>query len=210
MTVATEARFQPAPEGLARGVAIVADALASARRSLDRVHDDARTHAAIAEAGLLMVEVLRAGGRILACGNGGSMCDAMHFAEELTGNFRSPREPLAAMALGDAGHLTCVGNDMGFDQVFSRAVTAWGREGDLLLALSTSGRSANVVAAAQAAVAAGMRVVALTGRPGAPLGELADVEVVTDSGEPWADRVQEVHGVVLHMWVEIIEAELFG
>jgi D-sedoheptulose 7-phosphate isomerase len=208
MTTVVESWVRPTTGGAER--AIVEGALSSARRALARLSDDAEAATAIAVAGGLMAEVLRAGGRLLACGNGGSMCDAMHFAEELTGNFRRPRAPLAAMVLGDASHLTCVGNDFGFEEIFARGVRAFGRPGDLLLAISTSGRSANVIAAAEAARAVKIRVVALTGQRQTPLGALADIDVVTEGDGPWADRVQELHGVVLHAWIEVIEARLFG
>jgi D-sedoheptulose 7-phosphate isomerase len=191
-------------------MSIVADSLRSAQRSMNQLCGDESAQLSIAVGGMLMAEVLRSGGHLLACGNGGSMCDAMHFAEELTGNFRHPRRPLPAIALGDISHLTCVSNDFGFEYVFARAVTALGRTGDLLLAVSTSGRSKDILAAAEAARMNDMRVVALTGKPGSPLGALADVDVVTEGEGPWADRVQELHGVVLHTWVAIIEAELFG
>jgi D-sedoheptulose 7-phosphate isomerase len=162
----------------------------------------------VAEAATLMAECLRRGGKLLSCGNGGSWCDALHFAEELTGRFRNDRPALAAIALGDAGHLTCVGNDYGFEHVFSRAVQALGRAGDVLLAISTSGNSPNVVNAATVAREQGLQVVALTGKDGGRLAPLAHIELrVPHTG--YADRIQEVHIQIIHCLIESIEHELF-
>jgi len=159
------------------------------------------------EAGSVLVEALTHGHKLLSCGNGGSFCDAMHFAEELTGRFRENRPPLAAMALSDPGHLSCVANDYGYDQVFARMVAALGRPGDVLVAISTSGNSPNVLRAAEAAQAANMKVIALTGNTGGQLAALSTVELrVPHSG--FADRIQEVHIKYLHLLIERIEAEL--
>lgn len=170
--------------------------------------DPVRLDAVVAGAELL-VETFRARGHVWSCGNGGSLCDAAHFTEELSGRFRKDRPALGAVAITDASHLTCTANDLGYDEVFSRFVEANAREGDVLLAISTSGTSPNVVKAAEAARAVGCRVLALTGRVGSPLAELADVEVCTPSGSPWADRAQEQHIVVIHVLVELVERALF-
>jgi D-sedoheptulose 7-phosphate isomerase len=188
-------------------VAAVRAALAEASASLERLVNDESALAAIARAGHLLADAFEAGGRAYACGNGGSMCDAMHFAEELTGRFRDNRPGYAAMAIADPSHLTCVGNDYGYEQVFARFVEAHGRAGDVLLAISTSGTSRNVVAAAQAARALGVRVIALTGRAGTPLADLADVAIVTPAGR-YADRVQELHIKVIHILIELVERRL--
>jgi D-sedoheptulose 7-phosphate isomerase len=135
------------------------------------------------------------------------MCDAMHFAEELSGRFREDRPGYAAIAMSDPSHLSCVGNDYGYEQVFARYARAVGRAGDVLLAITTSGTSRNVVAAAQAARAAGMKVIALTGRAGTPIVGLADVAIVTPAGR-YADRVQELHIKVIHILIELVEREL--
>lgn len=185
----------------------VAAALAEARDALERLSGDAPAHAAIAEAGALLAATFRAGGKVLSCGNGGSMCDAMHFAEELSGRFREDRPGYAAIAISDPSHLSCVGNDYGYEQVFARYVRAVGHAGDVLLAITTSGTSRNVVAAAQTARAAGMKVIALTGRAGTPITELADVAIVTPGGR-FADRVQELHIKVIHILIELVEREL--
>ena len=150
---------------------------------------------------------LKQGAKVISCGNGGSMCDAMHFAEELTGRFRNDRPPIAAISISDPGHITCVGNDHGFDQVFSRFVEAHGREGDVLLAISTSGNSPNVLRAAEMARARQMHVIGLTGKDGGALSPLCTVEVrVPHYG--FADRVQEVHIKVIHALIDHIEQEL--
>jgi D-sedoheptulose 7-phosphate isomerase len=151
---------------------------------------------------------LAGGGTVYSCGNGGSMCDAMHFAEEWTGRFRKDRLPMPALALSDPSHLTCIGNDFGFDQVFARMVAAYGREGDLLVVFSTSGSSPNVVEACRAARAKGLGVVGLLGRGGGAVRELCDVAVVVPLATT-SDRVQEVHIQVVHAVIEAVERRLF-
>ena len=171
---------------------------------LDRFLAEPAHLARIAEAAELMAQSLKNGGKILTCGNGGSLCDAQHFAEELSGRYRQDRRALAAIALTDASHLTCVANDYGFEFVFSRFVEALGRPADVLLAISTSGNSPNILRAAEAAKAAGMTVVALTGKDGGQLAALSDVEIrVPHTG--FADRIQEVHIKVIHILILLIE-----
>jgi D-sedoheptulose 7-phosphate isomerase len=148
------------------------------------------------------------GGRIIACGNGGSMCDAMHFAEELSGRYRRDRRAIAAQAISDPGHLTCVANDAGFDQVFARGVEAWGRPGDTLVVFSTSGNSENLVAAARTARGAGLQVLGLLGRDGGRVKDLCDASLVVPGST--SDRIQEVHITVAHLLIEEIERRLFG
>ena len=155
----------------------------------------------------LLVEALGSGHKILTCGNGGSMCDAMHMAEELSGKYREDRPPFAALAMSDASALTCIGNDYGFDQVFSRQTQALGKPGDVLVCISTSGNSQNVMQAARKAKELGMHVLSLTGNGGGALGDLADIDVSV----PWsgfADRIQEVHIRCIHSWIDAIEHEL--
>ncbi len=161
----------------------------------------------IAAAGRLLADTFAAGGRAYSCGNGGSMCDAMHFAEELTGRFRDNRPGYAALAISDASHLSCVGNDYGYEQVFARFIEAHGRAGDVLLAISTSGTSKNVLAGVRAARQRGMKVIGLTGRDGTSLAESADIAIVTAAGK-YADRVQELHIKVIHILIELIERRL--
>jgi D-sedoheptulose 7-phosphate isomerase len=154
-----------------------------------------------------MVQAIKANGKIFSCGNGGSHCDAMHFAEELTGRYRDNRKPLPAICISDASHLSCVANDYGFEWVFARYLEALGRPGDVLLAISTSGQSANIVKAAEMARAKEMKVVALTGNTGGQLAALADVEIrVPHTG--YADRIQELHIKIIHILILLIEQEL--
>jgi D-sedoheptulose 7-phosphate isomerase len=188
-------------------VAAVRGALTQAQESLARLLSDEATLARIAAAGELLAATFAAGGRAFSCGNGGSMCDAMHFAEELTGRFRDDRPGYAATAISDASHLSCVGNDYGYEQVFARYLAAHGRAGDVLLAISTSGTSKNVVAAAKVARERGLKVIALTGRASTPLAELADIALVTPGGS-YADRVQELHIKVIHILIELVERRL--
>ena len=155
----------------------------------------------------VLIDAMRQDAKILSCGNGGSMCDAMHFAEELSGRYRDDRPPLAALALSDASAMTCVGNDYGFDQVFARQINALGRPGDVLLAISTSGNSGNILEACRAAKAVGMQVVSLTGNGGGTLRTMSDVDVCV----PWsgyADRIQEVHIRCIHSWIDAMEQAL--
>jgi len=154
-----------------------------------------------------LVACLRAGGRILTCGNGGSMCDAMHFAEELSGRYRKDREALPAQAMSDPAHLTCVANDWGFDRVFARGVEAWGRSGDALIVFSTSGNSPNLLAAANAAKASRIDVLGLLGGDGGPLKRLCDLSLVVPATA--SDRIQEIHIKVVHLTIERIERQLF-
>jgi D-sedoheptulose 7-phosphate isomerase len=182
--------------------------LDEAKAALDTLRANERTLGDIARAAELLINTFRAGGRAFSCGNGGSMSDAMHFAEELTGGFRGKRAPLPALAISDPGHLTCVANDFGYEFVFSRFLEGHGRAGDCLLAISTSGKSPNVLNAARAARARDMKVIALTGRPGSELGPLADICIVTPGGDH-ADRVQELHIKVIHILIELIEREIF-
>ena len=155
----------------------------------------------------VLIDCLKSGHKVMSCGNGGSMCDAMHFAEELSGRYRDDRKPFAAMSLSDPSALTCIGNDYGYEHVFARQTAALGREGDVLLAISTSGNSPNILAAAKEAQRLGMRVLSLTGNGGGQLSALAEVDVCV----PWsgyADRIQEVHIRCIHAWIDAIEGAL--
>jgi len=155
----------------------------------------------------LMGNALHNGNRILSCGNGGSMCDAMHFAEELSGRFRKDRPALAGMALSDVGYLSCVANDYGWEYVFARGIEAFGQAGDVLLAISTSGNSLNVLRAAEAAKRIGMHVVGLTGKDGGKLARLCDVEIRVEH-QGYADRIQEIHIKIIHSLIGGIERML--
>lgn len=156
----------------------------------------------------LMVETLKNGGNIFSCGNGGSHCDAMHFAEELTGRFRGDRPAMGALALGDSSHVTCVSNDFGFDHIFSRQIEGLGRSGDLLIGLSTSGNSKNVINAFETAKAKGIKTVALLGKGGGQLASLANVAIVVPKATT-SDRIQEIHIKLIHTVIETAERELF-
>ncbi|MBI3901191.1 MAG: SIS domain-containing protein [Chlamydiia bacterium] len=147
-------------------------------------------------------------GKLLIAGNGGSLCDAMHFAEELTGQFRKKRPALPAIALADPGHLTCVGNDMGFDSVFARGVEAFARKGDLLILLTTSGNSMNLLAAAYEAKKIGIQTIAFLGKTGGRLKGFCDLEWVV-SGFTFSDRIQEAHMTAIHLIIEQVERKLF-
>ena len=163
--------------------------------------------AEIEKAGKIMAESLRNGGKIISCGNGGSNCDAMHFAEELTGRYRNDRRALGAVAIDNPGHLTCVGNDYGFNYVFSRFVEGVGRAGDVLLGISTSGNSGNIVEAVESAKKAGIKTVVLTGNDGGKLAGLADAEVRVPF-DRYSDRIQEVHIKIIHILIRYIEDAL--
>ena len=183
--------------------------LAEARAVLDRFLADPTQVASIAAAAELIAASLQAGGKVLTCGNGGSLCDAQHFAEELSGRYRQNRRALAAIALTEASHLTCVANDFGFEFVFSRFVEALGRPGDVLLAISTSGNSPNILRAAEAARELGMTVVSLTGKDGGQLAALSDVEIRAPHAG-YADRIQEIHIKAIHILILLIEKLVIG
>lgn len=155
----------------------------------------------------VLVKTLQSGGNVFSCGNGGSHCDAMHFAEELTGRYRKNRKPLGALALGDSSHVTCTANDYGFEFIFERQLRGLGRKGDLLVGISTSGNSKNVIRAFQAAKEMGVKTVALLGKTGGELKSLADLSVVVPADS--TDRIQEMHIKIIHMVIEAMERELF-
>jgi D-sedoheptulose 7-phosphate isomerase len=161
----------------------------------------------IAQAADLMSQAIQNGGKIISCGNGGSMCDAMHFAEELSGRFRDNRRALAAISISDPSHLSCVSNDYGYDFVFSRFIEGLGQENDVLLGISTSGNSKNVILAVEAAKAKGMKTIVLTGKDGGKLAGLADIEIRAPHSN-FADRAQEIHIKVIHSLILGIEHSL--
>lgn len=183
--------------------------LQEAQRVLERFLQDPQQTLLIEKAAVLMAEALKQQKKIISCGNGGSHCDAMHFAEELSGRYRENRPALAAIAISDPSHLSCVGNDYGYEFVFSRFIEGLGQAGDVLLAISTSGNSANVLKAIEAAKHKGMLVVALTGKDGGKMAGLADVEIrVPHFG--YADRIQEIHIKVIHLFIALIEQQVVG
>lgn len=177
-----------------------------ARQVLDRFMADESNFTKLEQAGNILVTAAE-NGKIIACGNGGSMADAMHFAEELTGRYRESRRPIAAMAVADPTHISCVSNDFGYDFVFSRHIEAFGQPGDVLLAISTSGNSPNILEAAETARRKEMKIIALTGKDGGKLAAMADVELrVPHQG--FSDRIQEVHIKIIHTFIDYIEQHL--
>ncbi|MFP1727698.1 D-sedoheptulose 7-phosphate isomerase [Lonsdalea iberica] len=168
--------------------------------------DDANIQS-IQDAAVLLADAFKAGGKVISCGNGGSHCDAMHFAEELTGRYRENRAGLPAIAISDPSHISCVSNDFGYDFVFSRYIESLGREGDVLLGISTSGNSGNIIRAIAAARAKRMKVITLTGKDGGKMAGSADVEIrVPHFG--YADRIQEIHIKAIHILIQLIEKEM--
>jgi len=182
----------------------IKNSLTESREVLDEFIAENDNVERILKAANIMSKAVSGGGKIISCGNGGSMSDAMHFAEELTGRFRDDRRGLAAIAISDPAFITCAANDYGFDHIFSRFVEAMGNSGDVLLAISTSGNSPNVLNAAAEAKERGMKVVALTGRSGGKLKDICDVEIrVPYNG--YSDRIQEIHIKIIHILIQIIE-----
>lgn len=155
----------------------------------------------------LLVDAFRSGHKALSCGNGGSHCDAMHFAEELSGRYRGDRPALPAMAVSDPSHITCVANDYGFNEIFARAVAAFGQPGDVLVGITTSGNSANVIRAVEEARKRNMRVILLMGKDGGKLKDAADVEIIVPHFG-YADRTQEIHIKIIHTLIDLIERGL--
>lgn len=181
--------------------------LTEASDVLNRFLADEANLNAIQDAAKLLAERFKAKGKVLSCGNGGSHCDAMHFAEELTGRYRDNRPGYAAIAISDPSHISCVGNDFGFDFIFSRYVEAVGQSGDVLFGLSTSGNSKNIINAIHAAKEKGMKVIVLTGNDGGAMAGLADIEIrVPHTG--YADRIQEIHIKIIHIVIQLVEKEM--
>lgn len=158
-------------------------------------------------AAVLISQAIKNGNKVISCGNGGSLCDAMHFAEELTGRYRNDRNPLPAMSINDPAHITCVGNDYSFTQIYSRYIDAIGKKGDVLVAISTSGHSENILWALEAAKNRGMAVIALTCDSDNPLRQKADVAICAPKTK-YSDRIQEIHIKVIHIIIQLIESKL--
>lgn len=181
--------------------------LSEAADTLAQFLNDEANIKAIEQAAVLLADSFKAGGKVLSCGNGGSHCDAMHFAEELTGRYRENRPGYPAIAISDVSHLSCVSNDFGYEFVFSRFIEAVGKEGDVLLGISTSGNSGNIIKAISAAREKGMKVITLTGKDGGKMVGTADIEIrVPHFG--YADRIQEIHIKVIHILIQLIEKEM--
>jgi len=188
---------------------VIATELQEASRVLTQFLNDPVALSRIEQASRIIAQAIQSGGKVISCGNGGSHCDAMHFAEELTGRYREDRKAIPAICISDPSHLSCVSNDYGYEFVFSRYLEALGNRGDVVLAISTSGNSPNVLRAAQTAKEKGLTVIALTGKDGGKLGPLATVELrVPHSG--YADRIQEVHIKIIHILILLIEMQVIG
>ena len=183
---------------------IILKELTQARDALNDFMNQPDCTVSIENAANLIVDAIHNGGKIISCGNGGSMCDAMHFAEELTGRYRENRKPIPALAISDSSHLSCVSNDFGYDQVFSRYVEALGKKGDVLLAISSSGNSKNVIEAISNAKKNGMKTIVLTGKGGGRMAEIGDI-VINVPHHGFADRIQEIHIKVIHILILLIE-----
>ncbi len=183
-------------------------ALADSKSALEGFINDSSKIESVESAATILIATLKKGNAIYSCGNGGSMSDAMHFAEELTGRYRQDRAALSATAISDPGHLSCVANDYGYENVFSRYLEARARKGDTLVAISTSGKSKNVLKAAKYARANNMSVISLTGAANSPIGKIASIDIHT-TDFAYADRIQELHIKVLHILIELIERSFF-
>ncbi|MEY4610155.1 MAG: D-sedoheptulose 7-phosphate isomerase [Bacteroidota bacterium] len=188
--------------------AIIEQSLAESQLVLSQFLSDPSKIEAIQSAAECMAGALQQGKKILSCGNGGSHCDAMHFAEELSGRYRENRPALAAMAISDPSHITCVSNDFGYQYIYSRFIEGLGNEGDVLLGISTSGNSANILEAVKAAKAKGMHVILLTGKDGGALANSGAIEIRVDHFG-FADRIQEIHIKVIHIMIQLIEKLIF-
>lgn len=162
----------------------------------------------IEQLALAITECLCDRKKVIIAGNGGSLCDAMHFAEELTGFFRKKRRALAALALSDVAHMSCISNDLGYEHVFARGIEAHGQEGDLFIALSTSGNSTNLVLACKRAKELGLKTAALLGKGGGATQGICDLELII-KGFTTSDRIQEAHMTALHTCIEIVEEHMF-
>ncbi len=180
----------------------------TARETLDAFLADPANLDAVARFAEMCREALDAGHKLMACGNGGSMCDAMHFAEEWTGRFRGSRSALPAIAFSDPSQLTCIANDFGYDEVFARSVEAYGRNGDVLVCMSTSGNSPNAIRAIEQAKSMGVQTVALLGKGGGKMRDMADLAIVVPNATT-SDRIQEIHIKVLHIAIEAVERAVF-
>lgn len=185
-------------------IEMVKFSLEEAKEGLVALLENEETLESIVDAAKILANTIANGGRVFSCGNGGSMCDAMHFAEELTGRYRGNRRAFSAIAISDPSHMSCVANDYGYQYVFSRYIEGNGREGDCLMAISTSGTSESIVLASKAAKEIGMKVIGLTGRHGAQLESCIDIKICTPAGN-YADRVQELNIKVLHIIIQLIE-----
>ncbi len=180
-----------------------------AAQVLDKFMSNEHNLVLIEQASTMIADSINHGGKVISCGNGGSHCDAMHFAEELTGRYRENRRAIPALCISDPSHISCVSNDFGYEFIFSRYLEALGNKGDVLLGISTSGNSMNIIRAAEVAKEKGMKVIILSGKDGGKLAPLADVELrVAHHG--YADRIQEIHIKIIHILMLLIEKQVVG
>jgi len=188
-------------------IEIIEQELQEAHQVLSNVMADPKLIETIAEMAHLMTQAIENGGKIITCGNGGSHCDAMHFAEELTGRYRNDRKSLPAIAISDSAHLTCVGNDYGYEFIFSRFIEGMGNNGDVLLAITTSGNSMNIVNAVKTAKEKNIKTIVLAGKDGGKLANIADkILIVPHFG--FADRIQEIHIKIIHIMILLLEQKI--
>jgi D-sedoheptulose 7-phosphate isomerase len=187
---------------------VISNSLQEAQKALSSFIDKSENIEKIQNAAETFAAALKSNKRIISCGNGGSMCDASHFAEELTGRFKEDRQPLPATAISDPAHISCTANDFGYEYIFSRFVEAWGNQADCLLGISTSGNSPNIIKAVEAAKAKKMKTIALLGKDGGKLKDLVDIAIVVENQS--TARIQEIHIKVIHILIESIEKILFG
>lgn len=183
----------------------IADHFIEAQHVLSQFIENQSNFDKIKAAGDAMIKAIKAGGKIISCGNGGSMSDAMHFAEEMTGRYRENRRPLPAIAISDPSHISCISNDYGYEFIFSRFVESLGGSSDVLLAISTSGNSQNVLNAIDKAREKGMFIIGLSGKDGGKMKDLVDIELRAPMSQ-WADRVQEIHIKIIHCLIDYVES----
>jgi D-sedoheptulose 7-phosphate isomerase len=186
---------------------IIASEFKQAANVLEKFMSNDHNLFLIGEASKIIADSINNGGKVISCGNGGSHCDAMHFAEELTGRYRENRRAIPALSVSDPSHISCVSNDFGYEFIFSRYIEALGNKGDVLLGISTIGNSMNIIRAAEAAKEKGMKVIILSGKDGGKLAPLADVELRV-SHHGYADRIQEVHIKIIHILMLLIEKQV--
>ena len=186
----------------------IINSIKESRNGLDNMLNDHYLIKKIEFASTQISETINQNSKIFACGNGGSMCDAMHFAEELSGRFRENRRGLPAISISDPSFITCVANDFGFENVFSRFLEANAQRNDLLIAISTSGRSKNILRACEFSKKSGIRVISLTGRKNSEVSKYSDIDICTQNGK-YSDRVQELHTLIIHILVELVEELIF-
>lgn len=184
---------------------LIRDNFIEAQAVLNNFINNPENFGKIAQTAQIMANAINAGNKIISCGNGGSMADAMHFAEELTGRYRNNRQSIAAISISDPTHLSCTANDYGYDFVFSRYIQGVGNKGDVLLAISTSGNSVNIIKAVEAAREKNMKVITLTGKDGGKLANLSDIEIRVEHFG-FADRIQEIHIKIIHTLIYCIES----